>query len=126
MLPPEFWARVEKTQGADGCWLWQGVDALYGMFRGTVAHRLSYEDAYGPIPQGLEIDHLCSVFLCVRPDHLEAVTHVINVMRGWAKRRLNYYKAEAVPVKLHQRYFEWDWFRWGRGREVLRSQEGIG
>lgn len=31
---------------------------------------------------GLEFDHLCRNKLCVRPDHLEAVTHTENVRRG--------------------------------------------
>jgi len=34
------------------------------------------------VPQGLELDHLCRVSHCVRPEHLEAVTHAENVRRG--------------------------------------------
>lgn len=46
------------------------------------AHRLAYEAVKGPIPAGLQIDHLCRVRNCVNPDHLEAVTQQENVRRG--------------------------------------------
>lgn len=73
-----------------GCWLWTGnVNAKgYGRMRtdgqhGAVpAHRVAYELFIGPIPQGLEIDHLCRVRCCVNPDHLEAVTSRTNTLRG--------------------------------------------
>ena|SRR3990167_9896046 len=71
------------------CWLWTGFrDKLgYGRFRVSpnrkrYAHRLAYELWVRPIPDGLEIDHLCRNPPCVRPDHLEAVTHRENMRRG--------------------------------------------
>lgn len=39
----------------------------------------------GPIPQGYEVDHLCNVPLCVRPEHLEAVTPAENIARSWQR-----------------------------------------
>jgi hypothetical protein len=47
-----------------------------------LAHRLSYELYVGPIPRGLQIDHLCRNRRCVKPTHLEAVTHQENFIRG--------------------------------------------
>ncbi len=47
-----------------------------------LAHRWSYEYHLGPIPEGLEIDHLCNNRACVNPDHLEPVTHGENLMRS--------------------------------------------
>lgn len=48
----------------------------------TSPHRLACEEAYGPIPDGMEIDHLCREPRCYNPEHLEAVTHQENVNRG--------------------------------------------
>jgi HNH endonuclease len=80
-----FWAKVEKT---DGCWIWRGgrFHTGYGrVFRGgvvCVAHRVAYELAVGPIPKGLEMDHLCRNRACVNPAHLEPVPQRINTLRG--------------------------------------------
>lgn len=69
-----------------GCWIWVGSLNRDGY--GTcgrpfhLAHRLSYVSHIGVVPDGLEIDHKCRVRCCVNPDHLEAVTHLINVRRG--------------------------------------------
>ena len=74
-----------------GCWLWVGaLDGHgYGTFGaggrddGTVkAYRWSYERFKGPVPVGLDLDHLCRVRCCVNPDHLEAVTRSENLKRS--------------------------------------------
>ncbi len=46
-----------------------------------LAHRYAYVRAYGEIPQGLSIDHLCRNTRCVNPTHLEAVTLAENTRR---------------------------------------------
>jgi hypothetical protein len=51
-------------------------------------HRYAYEQAKGPIPAGMVIDHLCRNRACCNPDHLEVVTRGENVKRGVASRRL--------------------------------------
>lgn len=90
-----FWAKVLKT---DTCWLWTACKQTktgYGRFRlnkkTDYAHRVAWELVNGPIPEGLEPDHVCRVRLCVRPEpeHLELVTHRVNVLRGegWAGKK---------------------------------------
>lgn len=86
-LTVRFWAKVEKTEA---CWLWTGARgrAGYGHFwstaarQMTTAHRFAYELLVGPIPPGLQIDHLCRNRRCVRPDHLEPVTTRENTFRS--------------------------------------------
>ena len=73
-----------------GCWIWQATTNAdgYGQFRVgdrmVKAHRFAYELLVGPIPNGLELDHLCRVRNCVNPAHMEPVTHTENVRRGEA------------------------------------------
>jgi hypothetical protein len=81
-----FWEKVVKT---DTCWLWTGhIDGGgYGRFRprasrSPFAHRWAYEEVVGPVPEGLELDHVCRVRHCVNPDHLEPVTHRENILRS--------------------------------------------
>jgi hypothetical protein len=79
-----FWARVVKT---DSCWLWRGsLTHGYGIFHidgeQHRAHRWSYERFVGPIPDGLELDHLCRTKACVNPEHLQPVDGRENTIRG--------------------------------------------
>lgn len=81
----------------NGCLEWQltlDKDG-YGHFRtgsytdgtrkNTRAHRWSYEEFIGPIPDGLVIDHECTNPCCVDPNHLQAVTHLRNTQLGWER-----------------------------------------
>lgn len=45
------------------------------------AHRVVYEAWYGPIPEGIQIDHLCRNRRCVKPYHLEALTQEEHIRR---------------------------------------------
>lgn len=70
-----------------GCWQWRGATTWgYGTAwaegRTRRAHRLAYELLIGPIPDGLDLDHLCRNRACVNPTHLEPVTRRVNLLRG--------------------------------------------
>lgn len=83
-----FNAKWELEPGGS-CWLWiaSKFRNSYGQFRDEAlktvgAHQFSFRHFKGPIPEGLQIDHLCRVRHCVNPDHLEAVTCRENLLRG--------------------------------------------
>lgn len=92
-LMDRFWAKVDKGGPAVGdlgpCWLWTAsTHGGYGSISGgsvgppLSAHVVAWEDANGPVPEGLELDHLCRVRPCVNPSHLEPVTHAENMRRA--------------------------------------------
>lgn len=108
-LPSKLRDRIDRQlPRAIGCWLWLGPihyngrsdDRARGYGRQSwrrdlldetshtknwLAHKLIYELLIGPVPHKLVLDHLkerCSSRRCVRPDHVEPVTHAVNVIRG--------------------------------------------
>jgi hypothetical protein len=89
-----FFAKVDLTLT---CWLWRGAVGTrgYGVWwhgrRLVRPHVFAYVLFVGPIPEGLEIDHVCGNKLCVNPLHLEAVSHSENMLRWYARR--------AEPIK---------------------------
>lgn len=89
-VPPfqRLMRRVDKR--ADGCWQFTGRLNPDGYSRvhlgrgkpGVQGHRLAYEVLMGPVPDGLDLDHLCRNRGCVNPAHLEPVTRQVNLLRG--------------------------------------------
>jgi len=71
------------TEDENGCWNYTGSinPAGYGQIRQTTAHRFFWETIRGPIPVGLQLDHLCRNKRCVNPLHLEPVTGAENMRR---------------------------------------------
>lgn len=82
-------AFVSDQPVAGPCWVWTGSihrakgygQSHYGGKKWLI-HRLTYSLLVGPIPDGLEIDHLCRVRHCCNPGHLEPVTSAVNQQRG--------------------------------------------
>lgn len=103
-IEPRFWSKVEK-RGKGGCWLWTGSvfgSLGYGQFmahgRPQYAHRLSWEMANGPIPDGQHVLHSCDVPTCVNPAHLCLGTHKSNMEDAATKGRLHVSRPNAQRV----------------------------
>jgi hypothetical protein len=85
-----FWSYVVKS---DDCWEWQGTRTAngYGTILGDgkrhYAHRVSYEIADGPIPEGLDVCHHCDNPPCINPAHLFLGTATDNARDMAAKGR---------------------------------------
>lgn len=90
-LEERLWPKVDR-RGDDECWPWlasenghgYGQFTVYidGKMRARAAHRVVYQLLVGPIPEGLDLDHLCRSRICVNPAHLEPVTRRENLLRG--------------------------------------------
>ncbi len=99
----------------DACWLWMGNLSRYGYGRGVldgrqvIAHRAVYVALVGPIPTGLDLDHLCHNAdpecvggvtclhrRCVNPKHLEPATRRMNVLRGKTPPAANLAKTQCI------------------------------
>jgi HNH endonuclease len=102
------------------CWIWQQATSSQGYGMVTIKnkqflmHRVMYEQVYGAIPEGLELDHLCRNRPCVRPDHLEAVTHAVNTRRG-PQTKLT----EEIAAEIRRRVAA------GENRQALAAEVGI-
>jgi len=89
-LPRHFQSRKFPEYRHDpitGCWEWtkaktRGYGRVTINCRNRMAYRVYYEEAFGPIPEGMVIDHLCRNTGCVNPMHLEVVTTAENNRRG--------------------------------------------
>lgn len=102
-IEARFWRLVDKT---DSCWNWTankwkgygqfGVQVEPGKWKQRKAHRVAYELCVGPIPDGLQLDHLCRNPSCVNPAHLEPVTNRENGLRGVSVAARNAAKTHCV------------------------------
>lgn len=80
-----FWAKVQVTES---CWVWtaamdgHGYGAFWYQRKVAKAYRAAYEMFVGPVPEGMQLDHLCRNRACVNPAHLEPVSQQVNIARG--------------------------------------------
>lgn len=112
-IEERFWARVHKVPAE--CWTWQSTTSPggYGVFRFKnnkfSAHVWAYRRFVGPVPEGLQLDHLCHTRdtscsggdscphrRCVNPEHLEPVTPRENTLRGKSIQAANADKTHCV------------------------------
>ena len=96
-----FLAKIDVTAG---CWLWTGATASGGRYgvgtyekRTRPAHRIAVALHTGQLPpDGMDVDHLCRVTLCVNPAHLDVVEHRENVLRGAGVQAFNARKTHCI------------------------------
>lgn len=117
--------RLERNSVRDehGCLLWTGAlnPNGYGKMQvgdlDTGAHRVSYTEHVGPIPDGFEVDHLCKVRHCIEPTHLEAVTSAENTARCDSPHGINARKVACI----HGHPFDDENTYWHDGRRRCRK-----
>jgi hypothetical protein len=78
ILPVSFSSKI-KINADTNCYIWIGYKMYeYGEYNHKRAHRFSWEQHNGVIPNGLFVDHICKNKLCVNIKHLRLVVPAIN------------------------------------------------
>lgn len=117
-LPARFWAKTEQA-GDHILWVAAQNSRGYGCYGvdgvSQLAHRVAWEDAHGPIPDGLTIDHLCRIKCCVNVAHMELVTRTEN------QRRASFLKPGGECSNGHPIATEADLYVNPRGRAECRA-----
>ncbi len=116
--PGDFWDDGTR------CWNWTGArnKSGYGMVylngRRRQAYHATWELMNGPLPAGVEIDHLCRNPRCVNPLHLEPVTRQENIRRSdnFAGRH-----ARQTHCKRGHEFTEANTYVSARGERVCRK-----
>jgi hypothetical protein len=126
----------DPTTLETGCWEWPGAKSVGGYGKSILnrryvyVHAAVYEHFCGPMPEGLELDHLCRNRACANFEHLEPVTHRENRVRG---RNANEEKTHClrghplsgetcyVNAKGHRRCRVCKMINWRRRKEEVRD-----
>jgi hypothetical protein len=106
-----FLSHVDAIE--DGkCWEWSGITNSNGYGRFSfkdvhrLAHRVSFEIFFGPIPQGMNVCHRCDNRLCVNPEHLWLGTQSENLRDAVSKGRLS--QPDTAAEKNGNRRLDWE------------------
>lgn len=114
--------KIEDRGFKTPCWIWQrfiqkGYGRMYrperkraGLTPTVLAHKWIWEDRNGPVPDGMDLDHLCRNRSCVNPDHLEPVSRAENILRGvgtpLTRERVIYLRTEP-NINIQELSREW-------------------
>lgn len=92
----------DKVSYEDDCWIYTGHVDRYSRIRTggehsrrVPRHVAAYELFVGPVPEGMELDHLCRRTECFNPAHVEPVTGLENILRSDAWGGVNSRKAHC-------------------------------
>lgn len=93
MVHPGSISWLRQRCDVNGCWIWcgaingsgYGVVRIPGVRSPKMAHRAAWEAINGPVPPGMEVDHICNVRACCNPDHLQCITHAENIALRWSR-----------------------------------------
>lgn len=132
----DVWSRVDRS--VEGCWLWTGAfnsrpDRPIGYGTITIrrkqlnTHRVAYESAIGPIPDGMMVCHTCDNRLCCRPSHLWLGTNRDNQLDAVSKGtgglpNRGQFKPKVAP---EQRLEVIRRFRSGESRSAIAGAFGV-
>ena len=117
-----LWSKF-KVDEATGCWLYQlalnnngyGFRTVYPASgkRTVGVHRIFYEALVGPVPEGLQLDHVrargCVHRHCANPAHLEPVSGRVNKRRGTglcAQNAVKTHCPQSHPYSVENTYWE--------------------
>lgn len=120
-----FTAKVDPRP--DGCIVWTAYTNHhgYGVFsvrsRTILAHRWAWTAVHGPVPEGMQLDHLCRTRACVNVNHLEVVTPSVNTKRGLAPILLAAINGEKKHCPRGHPYDEENTYRKSTGSRQCRA-----
>lgn len=91
--PEEAFAARTERQGDCLIWIGGKLPDGYGQIsvggRRVRVHRYAWEREHGPIPEGVEVDHICHSRACVNVKHLRIVTRAQNMANQSGAHRDN-------------------------------------
>ena len=130
---PTLGERFTSKVSFGRCWLWRAStnNTGYGMFwderrnRANSAHRYTWETFNGPVPDDLQVDHLCRVRSCVNPNHMELVTSQENTFRGEGRAGVNARKTHCLRGHEFTTENTWTQKRGRRCRECDLMQQRV-